>query len=126
MGEDMVVILFPEDRESDLHEEMIRRATSQWLPSETNTHGRQPEEGHFYFRRAETETEPGGFLCIWRKEPGRWLIINFLTELGVPVVESIEKTMVYRFVREFFDQIAGPAAEAVNGGAFIRFGVSGP
>lgn len=102
---------------------MVRRATSPWSLSETNTHGRTPNEDQFYFRRDETLTDPGGFLCILQREPGHWLIHNFLTELGVPVIESIEEEMVYRFVREFFNLIAGPAAAAVNGGAFIRFGV---
>ena len=125
MGLIMVIITFQAEREHELYEEMIRRATTLWLPSETNTHGRPPEEGTFYFRRDETETEPGGFLCIYRKEPGRWHIHNFLTLQGVPVTESIEKEMVFRFVREFFNLIAGPATEAVNGAAFIRFGVSG-
>lgn len=123
MGFDMVVILFPADREYDLHNEMLRRAKSPWLPSKTNTHGEPPDEGRYYFRREETETEPGGILCIRRRQSGHWLIDNVVTEPGVPDIESIEPEMVYRFVREFFTLIAGPAAEAVDGGAFIRFGV---
>ena len=50
MGFDMVVIIFQAARELDLHAEMVRRATSPWSPSDTNTHGGPPDEGHYYFR----------------------------------------------------------------------------
>jgi len=104
----------PPARESDLHEEMTRRATPPWSRQPHDPLGKPPKEGCFYFHRDAVEDEQACTVCIRRDRPGRWLVQLTADELGPIPVQQYK-----RILRAFEAAIADPAATAVGGMAAI-------
>jgi hypothetical protein len=104
---------FPPSRESELHEEIKRRANSPWSPQAFDAFGRPPKEGHYYFHRNVVNGECSCTLCAWRDKPGSWIIGAIVPDEGQPTPIPIEQYK--RILAEFDAGIAGPAAEAVQG-----------
>ena len=106
-------IRFPPDREEKLHEEMKRMANAPWSPQQCDPHGRPAESRHFYFHRDMVGDEPSCTVCIWRKEPGHWIVTNIVPDEGQPCPIPIHQYK--KILTNFESEIANPAAEGVEG-----------
>src|SRR5262249_29272199 len=107
-------IHFPPAREGELHEVMKRQAKAPWTSQSFNPFGKKPDDGHFYFHRDVMADDPSCTLCIYRKQPGHWIVSTIVPDEGQepnPIPVDRYKTIL----SEFDSEIAEPAASAVQG-----------
>ncbi len=100
-------------REAELHEEMKRLANAPWSPQPYDPHGRPAGSGHFYFHRDMVGDEPSCTVCIWRSEPGHWIVKYLVPDEGQ--VNPIPIEQYKKILTNFESDIADPAAKTVEG-----------
>jgi hypothetical protein len=104
-------IRFPEDAESSLADEMVSRAIGLWRQSGSPV-GRPIGDGEYFFHRDADGTVPACTLCIGREAPGHLLVRNIVPD---EMRGEISIDQYVAILREFDEQIAGPAAEELEG-----------
>jgi len=112
-------IHFPPARESELHEEMKRLATSPWTPQENDAFDRSPMEGSCYFHRDVVGDHSSCTLCIRRERDGHWVVQAIVPDDGQ--ISQIPLDMYKAILGEFESLIAEPAAKVVEGMTAIEF-----
>ncbi|MHC4474838.1 MAG: hypothetical protein ACYTEL_04290 [Planctomycetota bacterium] len=106
-------ISFPPAREAELHKEMERLAHTPWSPQPYNPHGKPADGDHFYFHRDVVGDEPSCTVCIWRKEPGHWIVTTLVPDEGQ--VTPIPIDQYKKILTNFESDIAEAAAGSVEG-----------
>jgi hypothetical protein len=108
----VIDINFPAARETELLEEMNHRSVLPWAPQGVDPHGRPREENRFYIHRDAVGDDSPSTICAYRKEPGHWQIVAVVPDewFPNPPVEAY-----LRILSAFDSEIAGPAAETVEG-----------
>lgn len=106
-------IRFPPAKEAELHEEMKRLASAPWSSQPHNPFGKPSDSDHFYFHRDNVSDEPSCTLCIWRNEPGHWIVVGIVPDEGQ--VHQIPIGQFKKILTNFESDIAEPAAETVEG-----------
>jgi hypothetical protein len=106
-------IRFPPAKEVELHKEMKRLANAPWSPQRYNPHGKPADSDRFYFHRDIVGDEPSCTVCIWRNEPGHWIVTNVVPDEGQ--VNPIPINQYKKILTNFESDIAEPAAEATEG-----------
>ncbi len=106
-------IRFPPAKEAELHEEMKRLASVPWSSQPHNPFGKPADSDHFYFHRDNVNDEPSCTLCIWRNEPGHWIVVAIVPDEGQ--VHQIPIVQFKKILTNFESYIAEPAAEIVKG-----------
>ena len=112
-------IHFPPARESELHEEMLRRAASPWSPQEYDAFRRARKDGSWYFHREAVNDAPSCTLCIQRKQHGHWVVLAIVPDEGQ--LNPIPLDMYKAILSDFESRIAEPAADVVEGMTAIEF-----
>lgn len=115
-------IHFPPARESELHEEMKRRATAPWEEKPYDPSGKtpegMPEGGRFRFHRNVVGNEPSCTVFIFREKPGHWVVTAIIPDKGQ--VNPIPAEEFKKILSSFDAEIADPAAKAVGGMSSIE------
>jgi len=106
-------IFFPQAREEELHEEMKRLARAPWSSQPHNPLGKPADSGRFYFHRDNVGDDPSCTVCIRRDKPGHWIVNNIVSDEGQ--VRKIPISQYKKILINFESEIAGPAAEYVEG-----------
>jgi len=106
-------VRFPPGKEAELHEEMKRLSIEPWSPQPHNPFGKPVSNDRFYFHRDIVGNEPSCTLCIWRKEPGYWIVGNIVPDEGQ--ISQIPLDQYKKILTEFESNIAEPGAEIVEG-----------
>jgi hypothetical protein len=106
-------IRFPPAKETELHEEMKHLASSPWSSQTHDPHGRPANSGRFYFHRDNVGDEPSCTVCIWRKEPGYWIVLNIVPDEGQG--HQIPIDQYKKILTNFELEIAEPATETIKG-----------
>lgn len=112
-------IHFPPERESELFNEMKRRAVQPWSNQNHDPMGRTPTQDSFYFHRAVVGNAPSCTVCIHSDKVGHWVVQNIVPDAGQ--ISSIPLDIYKNILMEFDSQIADPAAESVSGMSSIRY-----
>lgn len=105
-------IRFPADKESLLASGMKKRAGGLWTWHGKSPVNRPVEDGQYFFHRDGDNSAPACILCIGRKEPGHLVVQNVVPD-AMQVEFSVDQYV--GVLREFDTQIAGPAAEELDG-----------
>lgn len=106
-------IRFPPAKEAELHEEMKRLASAPWSSQTHDPFGRPASSDRFYFHRDNVGDEPSCTVCIWRKELGHWIVLNIVPDEGQG--HQIPINQYKKILTNFESEIAGPAAETIEG-----------
>lgn len=106
-------IRFPPAKEVELHKEMKRLASAPWLSQPHNPFGKPADSDRFYFHRDNVGDEPSCTVCIWRNEPGHWIVTNLVPDKGQ--VNPIPIDQYKKILTNFESEIAEPAAETIKG-----------
>jgi hypothetical protein len=105
-------IHFPENRESELLQEMRSRESALWASQEHNTVDRPVEDGEYFFHRDSDGIIVACALCIIRTAPGHLRVTNIVPD---KMGDHISVDQYAQMLHEFDSQIAAPSAEAVEG-----------
>jgi hypothetical protein len=104
-------IRFPEDKESTLADAMVSRARGRWEKSGSPVN-RPTGDGEYFFHRESDGGIPACTLCMSRQTPGHLVVRNIVPDA---MGDQITIEQYVTVLREFDDQIAGPAAEGLDG-----------
>ena len=106
-------IHFPQTKETELYEKMKQLARPPWSPQQHNPFGKPADSDRFYFHRDNVGDEPSCTVCIWRKEPGYWIVVSIVPDEGQ--VTQIPINQYKNILTNFESEIAEPAAETIEG-----------